>query len=189
MKSPCVWPAPAATVTVVLDGRRETYASLAEAIRRHCWAISLSQNGEGLAYSRGAFCPILPVRFLDPAGLDIPPRAVAAAAEEACSAFRIARLGRFGRIRYDPASFRNGPVPGTGRRGGGSWFRHMRTTQERRAAKALAHDEDCVEAGVKARARRNFANLVSAWDDVMRGGDSRSWKRNRRTQWKERGER
>jgi hypothetical protein len=55
------------------------------------------------------------------------------------------------------------------------FFRHMRTTQERRRWHA-----DSAE--VKLRLRRGPVTLRSAWDDVMRR-PQRSWKAHRKVQW------
>lgn len=174
-------------VTVVIGGCRETFPCLQAAVRPYAWNLRPCGDGEGLVFSSGPFSLSRAIRFLDSADLEIPPRLVLACADAVIARYHADRLCRLGRKRYDPSDFRLRPVPGTGRRGGwGRWLRRMRTTQERRAAEAIAHDEDCIEVKVKARARRNFSNLVNAWDDVPRGCE-RSWKRVRRTQWKERG--
>lgn len=72
--------------------------------------------------------------------------------------------------------FRGLTVPHTGSnrwRGGG--YRHPRTTQERRASQ---------EHPRLVRGRRNKANLVNAWDDVLRSW-YKSWKHctKKRKQW------
>ena len=59
----------------------------------------------------------------------------------------------------------------------GTYYRHMKTTQERRWS--LAEKDD----GVRWRARRNFHNLPNAWDDWARHNE-KNWKRFRKHQWK-----
>lgn len=63
--------------------------------------------------------------------------------------------------KYGKYEFRRGPVPGIRRRRGGSWYRRVRTTQERRAS---------VDAEIRKyiRGKRSFRNLVQAWDDIPR---------------------
>ena len=64
-------------------------------------------------------------------------------------------------------------------------FRRPRTTQERRATGKK--DILRIDAyGVRIRARRNSSNLPNTWDDVHRRDyRNRSWKRHRKTQYKE----
>jgi len=58
------------------------------------------------------------------------------------------------------------------------FMRYPRTTQERRAnSRGMRHE-------YKIRARRNQKNLVEAWDDIWERSQ-RSWKKHRRTQYKE----
>lgn len=72
-----------------------------------------------------------------------------------------------------------GPVPYTGRRRGGHYFRHVKTTNERRAAQ-LVDDTD-----VAPRGRRNANNLANSWDDYyVTSREDRNWKRFRKTQFK-----
>jgi hypothetical protein len=80
--------------------------------------------------------------------------------------------------------FRRGPVPGVHKRGRYGWFRGMDTYAARRAAAGFATDDEAGEAGVRHRAKRNLANLPTAWNDIGRCVD-RSWKRHRLNQWKE----
>ena len=66
-----------------------------------------------------------------------------------------------------------------------SIFCHVRTQSERRKSQyrgnQLKIDGHCI----KCRARRNSRNLPNAWDDVLVAwGENRSWKRNRKTQWR-----
>jgi hypothetical protein len=86
--------------------------------------------------------------------------------------------------------FRDGPVPRTGRHGGGSYFRHPRTTAEIRAwDDALDAADAAAEYGgtLKLRRRRSAKMLPNAWDDIPRGDhDHRCWKRHRRTQYRTR---
>ncbi len=66
-----------------------------------------------------------------------------------------------------------------------AYHRRPRTTQERRAnGKGLFLDID--EYRIKLRGKRNIPNLVDAWDDIMKSTwGHRSWKRHRKTQWKQ----
>lgn len=79
--------------------------------------------------------------------------------------------------------FRAETVPGTGRIGwrkGGTVHRSPGTQPELRAT----DEKELLEAGVKIR--RSRLGLPNAWDDVMRGDyGQRSWKRHRKTQWKD----
>lgn len=73
-----------------------------------------------------------------------------------------------------------GPVPGIGRPRGGRYFRRLGTTPERRAAQLM---DECE---VAPRAARNSRNLPNAWDDYhVRSREDRSWKRFRKTRWKD----
>ena len=66
------------------------------------------------------------------------------------------------------------PWPGTKSWSGGCGYRRPRTTQERRK----------YEKGFT-RPKRNPANLVDTYDDLLRGDiEVRSWKRHRKTQYK-----
>ena len=73
--------------------------------------------------------------------------------------------------------YRYSPVPGIGVRHYGSWYRRMKTTQERRWS--LAEKVD----GVPWRKRRNFSNLPNSWDDKQKNV-LKTWKKHRKTQWK-----
>jgi hypothetical protein len=78
-----------------------------------------------------------------------------------------------------------GPVPYTGRRGRGRYYRRMGTVAEHRAAAAAASQ---LREGDEPpfRAARNSRNLPSAWSDLHRSAQKdRSWKRFRTTRWKE----
>lgn len=93
---------------------------------------------------------------------------------------------RYARAEFSERHFRTLPVPHTRcyRGGGYSFSRRPKTLQER--AQAEAHDEELREYGIRVRPRRNKANLPNSWDDVGRTDwDDRSWKRHRKTQWKE----
>ncbi len=83
--------------------------------------------------------------------------------------------------------FRAGPVPRTGRKSWGSCWRHPKTTAERREAAYVRYDEELRGYNIRPRAKRNFRNLPSVWDDFRRGNvNSKSWKnQKRRHQWKE----
>lgn len=65
----------------------------------------------------------------------------------------------------DNYEFRSGPVPLTGGKRWGRWYRHPRTFQEIREG------------------TRRSKKLPTSWDDIHRDRD-RCWKSNRKTQWK-----
>jgi hypothetical protein len=93
--------------------------------------------------------------------------------------------------RYLPHTFRDGPVPRTGRRRWHSAFRRIKTFAERRQALGLSADiEDLFEETghrrIKLRSRRSCNGLPTNWDDILRSDVSnRSWKNSRHTQWRE----
>lgn len=99
---------------------------------------------------------------------------------EVASAYQY-RVYRTGRLYYYRESswdrekdFRNGPVPGTGKRGHYSGFRHPRTYQESRENQEW-----------DVRPKRKPKNLPSVYDDYHRSDlRDRCWKRFRRTQYK-----
>ena len=65
-----------------------------------------------------------------------------------------------------------------------AFHRRPRTTQERRV-NGKRHFLEIDGYKIKIRPRRNQANLVEAWDDLMHSyWGHRSWKRHRKTQWK-----
>lgn len=77
-----------------------------------------------------------------------------------------------------------GPVPGTGRRRYGKYFRSLRHMNERRAA-ALVVTED---GEVAPRPNRGVSLLPNPWDDyTIAARRDRNWKRFRKTQWKPKG--
>lgn len=83
------------------------------------------------------------------------------------------------RITYNKYhySFRYGPVPYTGKRGGGNSFRRPHTTQERRYGHAH---------GKYVRPNRRPHALPNEWDDIYRSGiyHTKSWKnQKKRKQW------
>lgn len=83
--------------------------------------------------------------------------------------------------------FRDGPVPRTGKKTWGRWWRHPKTTAERREAAYVRYDEELKEYDIRPRAKRNFCNLPNLWDDFRRTNvNSKSWKNQKRKhQWKE----
>lgn len=85
--------------------------------------------------------------------------------------------------RYDRFRFWNGsgPVPGTRHYRGGHIFRRPGTHPLRRDA---VHFPDAGEPGI--RAKRSANNLPTSYDDCHRSDvGGRSWKRYRKTQWKD----
>lgn len=128
------------------------------------------------------------IRFYDEADLEISARLIhermEALRRERTLVFRAAQVAA--RRRYDPGTFRSGPVPHTGRRGRWSHlFRIVATTAERRDGEAVRLDEDCVELGVRVRAKRRGYNLPDTRDDLERSDyHDRGWKSHRRTQWR-----
>jgi len=180
-------------VTVRLAGGREaTFPTIEAAVLwAGWWRVDAYQD-----YAHNANLAVLvpghpelepPVVFIDEIGMRIPAwRVMLAARSINLEETSRPRLRWHWRIRYDGSTFRTAPVPGTGKRGGGHYFRRPRTTQERRAAAAFETEREYIGAGGKVRARRNAANLVNAWDDIRRSRDDRSWKACRRTQWRDR---
>ena len=76
-------------------------------------------------------------------------------------------------------AYRHDPVPGTGGRGHYRCLRRIRTTQEIKAnAQARLEGEPPV--------RGHRLNLPTRWDDPMRHVEH-NWKRQRRTQYRDRG--
>lgn len=75
--------------------------------------------------------------------------------------------------------FREGPVPGTGKRTWhrGSYYRHPKTTNEKRQA-AIVENKEFI------KPRRNVHNLVDVWDEIPRHRE-KSWKSQskKRKQW------
>lgn len=72
-----------------------------------------------------------------------------------------------------------GPVPLTGKRRAGHWFRHPLTTSQLRAAAGVERSEGEPEF----RGARRHGYLRDAWDDVrVAARDDRSWKRHRNRQ-------
>jgi len=64
-------------------------------------------------------------------------------------------------------------------------MRNPKTTAERRASQSRGSHIQIDGYLVKIRARRNAANLVDSWDDIMVGwGNNRTWKKYRKNQWK-----
>lgn len=78
--------------------------------------------------------------------------------------------------------FRYGPVSGTGknRYHGGSFFRGIKTTNERKWAHAWE------DQGIKPRGKRTSVNIPDNYDDIHRGNHNcKSWKdaTKKRKQW------
>jgi hypothetical protein len=66
------------------------------------------------------------------------------------------------------------------------FFRHPRTTQERRANGSRCQILRFDDFVVKCRGRRSFRMLPNSWNDFSRGDAYfRNWKRHRRTQYKQ----
>lgn len=180
-----VWPEASGPVTAEYLGETTAHETLVSAVD-HFWRGSLSVSKDGSGVVRGAnfLSPGIKVRFVDFRGHAIEPAEVMLACEES---ERLHALRRFARLRKGrTAPYRSAPVPRTGKRSGGRYYRRMKTTQEIKAALSLLADDVAVEHRIRARPSRNGRNLVQAWDDVPILRDDRSWKRFRKTQWKER---
>jgi hypothetical protein len=128
------------------------------------------------------------IRFYDECGFEISARRV----NDRLIALKQARRetwqladAKIGK-RFHPDSFRNGPVPHTGRRGRwGHLMRIVPTSGERRYAEAVEHDEDCRDLSVRVRAKRCGSNLPDTRDDVGRSDyHDCGWKTHRRAQWR-----
>lgn len=95
------------------------------------------------------------------------------------------RWGR--RLPYDydhDRDYRKRPVSGTGRGSWGRYYRHPKTTQEKRNVACDAVDENIEYYKVKIRQRRNATNLPQLWDDRRRCNQN-NWKSQRKTQWRQ----
>lgn len=113
--------------------------------------------------------------FFDELGMQIPRWRVA-----------IAETNVRGRWKSPPVRFRDGPLSRIGsKRSGGHFYRLPRTRQELTAAAAHDADSEAVALAGRWRARRNRANLTTAWDDVPCGRRGRNWKNFRKHQWKD----
>lgn len=77
--------------------------------------------------------------------------------------------------------FRKTEVPFTGKRSGYRYYRHPKTTVERRQYFKDMYDLD--EYYFKVRSRRGFRALPNSWDDQVRHVE-RNWKSQRNHQWK-----
>jgi len=151
--------------------------------------LHLSEEGVVLHGGIGLYNPRR-LEFIDGCGDTIPSSIVMEKVLEAVAALPKTGLGRWLASRKVPDHrFRRAPVPYTRKRRGGShYFRSFSTFQECREAVSLEFDEDATEAGVRVRAKRNCRNLPNSWDDYGRGDYAhRSWKRQRRTRWRETG--
>lgn len=185
------WPAKTGPITVAIADGVTVHPDLPSAIKPYgLFGFHVSASGEDVLRGGNCFHPGTKARFYDGYGHLMPAATVMACVEglirayESLPFFRLGGSGFMG--RYDPGHFRCLPVPRTGKRGSYRRYRRIRTTQERRAAEGVAHDDDASEHGVEARASRNAKNLVSGRDDIRRGGDGRSWKSSRKAQWKPR---
>ena len=74
-----------------------------------------------------------------------------------------------------------GPVPFTGRRTAGHYFRYPSTVNEKRLAVFVMREDG----EVAPRGKRSASNIADAWDDLpVRARENRNWKRFRKSQWK-----
>lgn len=95
--------------------------------------------------------------------------------------------GEWDELKWE-AEARGLPIPGTGRSHKRYWkshYRRMRFVAVWRASEAaVQHDRD---EGVRVNGRLHRAVPPNSWDDYRRGGSvyDRSWKRNRKTRWRE----
>lgn len=83
--------------------------------------------------------------------------------------------------------YRRDPIPGTGMGCShySKYFRHPKTTSERREAVGLYVDEDARYYGIKVRPKRSDRSLPNTYDDVYRSDirNKRNWKQNRKNHW------
>jgi len=83
--------------------------------------------------------------------------------------------------------FRRDPIPGTGNFHRGHCLREIHTTPEMR--RFVADEEMSRELDIHKpmRQRRSRNNLPNSWVDIVRSdANGKSWKRNRKTQYRER---
>jgi hypothetical protein len=130
------------------------------------------------------------IRFFDVCGLHISFRDVAANLARCRRERSMERKADVfsRRWRWDPATFRRGPVPMTGYRGGrGGGFKGPAVFREQSDMDFMRFDEDCLERGLRPRGwRRAYLPDDLWWDNWHRDqGEDRSWKRHRRRQWKD----
>lgn len=156
---------------------------------RHVGAYNLSVSADRKTVKTVStyYAPGREYLFIDGCGDPVDPAAVMNAASVVLKARKVGKWEL--RARFDrkavAGKFRTIAIPGTGRRGGGSWFRAIRTNQEIRENDGLLYDEDALEHGVKVRGRRKRHNLPNSWDDISRSyGTNKSWKEHRKSQWK-----
>jgi len=64
-----------------------------------------------------------------------------------------------------------------------SYYRHPKTTQERKLWTGLCIDSKEFDVNIKLRAARSARNLPNAWDDLY-AHPIRSWKEHRKLQYK-----
>lgn len=82
--------------------------------------------------------------------------------------------------------FRNGPIPGRGRRRMGRFYRHMKTRQELGYLEGLEADmQDAEDFPVRVKIRGRRRNLPTLWDDRIMSRRGDSWKNYRKTQYKQ----
>lgn len=81
--------------------------------------------------------------------------------------------------------FRRGPVEGLGIYRRGARRRGFKVAQEIRENEFLQYDEDCIEHGIKERAKRNMQYMPQWYDDIYKANHRcHNWKQFRKTQWK-----
>lgn len=176
------WNGPIGPVTVVTDyGSSYVYATLCDAIlaASDCRIVMSFDRPEGIPDDGFWRRPVI---LRDEFGMVVPLWRID---EE------IATLGLFRPRRrawgYIPdRDFRNGPVPHTGRRRGGHMFRRPGTHGERRELRGLEadlQDPDMDLPRIRIRVRRR--NAPTAWDDLPIRGRGKSWKRHRKTRFRE----
>lgn len=128
------------------------------------------------------------IEFIDRCGDRIDGAVVLAAAVELIEERPRGRLYREWLNDYAEGTeaYRRVPVPLTGnRRRYWRYFKRFRHFQERKEASFCEVDDEALEFGVRARAKRNARNLPNPWDDYVRHRSTHtSWKKSRRHQWK-----
>ena len=93
---------------------------------------------------------------------------------------------RFRHLDWSKIKYRYDPIPGTGKhKGGYRWWRHPKTTQEKRAYYKLEVEETDTGYPIHYRARRSPPNLPQAWWDILHSDwHDHCWKNFRKTQYK-----
>lgn len=177
------------------NGSARVYENLNDAVRAVGYDYIAALRGDRLAYGDDPRNPVYYRAiggdthiFFDQYGIRIPVWKVQETWNNLPTVW-ISQLP-WNRGKYDPKTFRKGPVPGIHSRRWrfSSYHRYPKTLQEHRWAEALRDDREEVReyTNRSLRARNRDNSLPVAWDDVPRstGWNNKSWKSYRKHQYK-----